>query len=131
MNNQFYEQNKQNKKNKLDLPINLWGHVKSKKINVPMCDAGFHVIADLPLLSGKIDVTAVQRAILQLGSRFNVYLTCHGLQVVLSSEFGSICRSSYLVHPELLVQSKCLGKMLSASMLSTTKWEHFFLFAEP
>ncbi len=50
VNNLFYKANK-----KLDLPINLWGHPKSKNINIQMCHQNYFIVADLPLTSGIID----------------------------------------------------------------------------
>ncbi len=55
VNNLFYE-NKRNKQNKdLHLPINLWGHPHSKKINYDFTNIGYFTVADLPWCAQKID----------------------------------------------------------------------------
>ncbi len=55
VNNMFYKSNKS-----LNLPINLWGHLKLPGINLYMCDAEFFTLADLPKILNKIDYKTVE-----------------------------------------------------------------------
>ncbi len=57
VNNLFYEWNK-NKSS--SLPVNLWGHPKSRHIHLPLALSGICTIGDLPLIHGKIDFSEVQ-----------------------------------------------------------------------
>ena len=107
----YAEWNKKNKNNKsyLDLPINLWCHPESKKINHVLSDSGFYVVADLPLANGKIDFELVQHKVFENSHKHNIYLVCYGLQTVFLKDFGNNIPGSHLVHPSLLEQAKELA----------------------
>ncbi len=58
-NNLYYE-----KHDGKGLPINIWYHPESPKINKTMANAGFNTLYDLPLTDGnKIDFRKVQNKI--------------------------------------------------------------------
>ncbi len=76
VNNVFYEWNKRNKE--VSLPTNLWGTIKSKKINRIFIDTGYFTSADLPWDDSKIDYRTIQQRIKTLYDR-NIFLNCYAL----------------------------------------------------
>ncbi len=101
VNNLFYQENKE-----LSLPLNLWFIPGMPSVNKTWLSAGFCMVLDLPIESGKISITAVKSALFPADA--HIYHNCCQFQNFYQGKFHLADSATHLVNPAMLLQSKML-----------------------